>query len=64
MTDKERLAALRKTMRGPLRWYAEMVEDPDIDDSYLYDLAVDQIADLSRGDALGLLSLLHEGAGQ
>ena len=57
------LAALRELLAAPLVWYSEALDLErcgQVDESYVYDGAIERLERLGRGEAELLLRTLHE----
>ena len=54
---------LKRILRNQIKWYKESKkwqEEWELDSSYIYDIAIEQFADLSRSDAELILKILSE----
>ena len=59
----EKLEQLKLIFREQIEWYKENTAKEkagDLDSSYVYDMAVEQFNDLSRGDCASILAILAE----
>lgn len=59
MSDKEKLEALRKTLKPVIDWYKKVLDDGEPDGSYLYDTTCEIFDNqLSRGDYQRIIETL------
>lgn len=58
MNDAEKIEKLRETLKPVIDWYRKVLEDGELDGSYLYDTTYEMFDNLSRGDFQKIIETL------